>query len=506
MLEMDQYEFIRIMQRRYKKGIREIARETGHSRVTVRKALAGQVPEYRRSKEIVRPVMGPFEGIIEDWLMVDQGKPKKQRHTAKRIYDRLVEEHQFTGSSSTVRHFVREKKEMMGLNVGEAMVPLDGEMGEAEMDWGEATIVLAGETIKVKMFCMRSRYSGESFVQVYRNERQEMLFDGHIQAFAYFGGVFPVIVYDNMKTVVKKVLKGKGRIEQEAFHQFRSYYTFQSKFCNVASGNEKGGVEGLVKFSRRNFLVPIPEVETLEELNQMLVEKCQAYRERVLGGREDKRTVGARANEEKKVLQPLIKPYEALIPREAKINKYQMVQCDRNRYSVPGSVGKMAKVYLGCAKVQIYLGKELVAEHARSFSRDRWIMNPSHYLRLLEKKVRAFDNAKPIKQWRKKWPANYERLLTKLRERDGEAGGTRAFLKVLMLHDSYQAEEVETAVELAWESGTHHWEAVKMILEQLREEEGKPPQALDPQRLCEQAQITVEEPDTTKYDQLAGVA
>lgn len=499
---MDQYEHIRIMSRVYKKGIRKIARDTGHHRKTIRKALEGTTREYRRTKPVTHPVMGPFESIVEAWLKADQEAPRKQRHTAKRIYTRLVEEHGFEGGESTVRQYVRKTKEAMGLNTAEAMVPLEADMGEAEMDWGEAQVKIGGEMTTVKMFCMRSRYSGKSFVQLYHNERQQMLFDGHTRAFAYYGGVFPVVVYDNMKTAVKQVLKGRKRVEQAAFQRFRAHYTFQSKFCNIAKGNEKGGVEGLVKFSRQNFLVPIPEADSLESLNQLLLEKCEAYTERVLGGREDKRTVEVRDREEKAVLLPLVAPYEMDVPVEAKVDKYQMVQVDKNRYSTPGCVGKTVTVYAGCQKVKIYRNSDLVAEHERVFTTGRWILDPCHYLKLLERKVRAFDNAKPIRQWRQKWPTVYEQLLTKMRERDGDAKGTRAFLRVLRLHEDYEVDEVETAVALAWENGTYHADAIKMILQQLREDEVKPPGALEAESLREHARITVAEPDTAKYDLL----
>ena len=251
---MDQYEMVRTAHRVYKKSIRQIARETGHTRRTVRKALAGQEPKYRREKEPACPVMDPVAGIVEGWLRADREQPVKQRHTAHRVWQRLVDEHGFTGAEPTVRRWVRERKMRLGWSRSAAVVPLDPEQAsEAEVDWGTAWVRMNGEDLQVKLFCMRSRYSGKSFVRAYRWERQEMLLDGQIRGFGWYGGVFPTVVFDNLKTAVKRVLRGKARIEQDRFTAFRAHYTFEARFCNPARGQEKGGVEGLVGFARRAF-------------------------------------------------------------------------------------------------------------------------------------------------------------------------------------------------------------------------------------------------------------
>ena len=258
---MKQYELIRTAHRVYGKGIREISRDFGHHRSTMRRALAGDEPVYSRKKVPHSPVMEPVAATVEEWLKEDRKNHKKQRHTARRVYTRLVEEQGFKGGESTVRRWVRQKKQELGFDTTEAMVPLCPEAGkEAEVDWGTAQVIMNGVPTQVKLFCMRSRYSGKSFVRAYPLERQEMFFEGHIHAFSYFGGIHPVLVYDNLTTAVRRILKGKARLEQARFVSFRSYYTFQARFCNAGQGHEKGGVEGLVGYSRRNFLVPLPEV------------------------------------------------------------------------------------------------------------------------------------------------------------------------------------------------------------------------------------------------------
>ena len=268
---------IRTAHRVYKKSIRQIARETGHTRRTVRKVLAGQEPKYRREKEPACPVMDPVAGIVDAWLQADRDQPVKQRHTAHRVWQRLVEEHEFTGAEPTVRRWVRERKTRLGWNQTGAVVPLDPEHArEAEVDWGTAWVRMNGQDRQVKLFCMRSRYSDKAFVRAYPWERQEMFLDGHIRGFDWYGGVFPTLVFDNLKTAVKQILRGKGRVEQTRFTAFRAHYTFEARFCNPARGQEKGGVEGLVGFARRNFLVPVPEVTDFDELNAQLLERCGA--------------------------------------------------------------------------------------------------------------------------------------------------------------------------------------------------------------------------------------
>lgn len=501
---MDQYQLIRHAILVLKKSYRWIQREYGYHRLTVKKALERVATRYHRKQEITYPVMGPHLAVIKEWLEKDPYAPRKQRHTARKIYDRLVAEKGFKGAESTVRGCVRKIRESLGAYEREAMVPLESDMGVAEMDWGEAVVLLNGVRTKVKMFCMRSRFSGKCFVRLYANERQEMLFDGHIQAFNFFGGVFRQIVYDNLSTVVKKVLKGRQRVEQTSFQRFRCYYTFESKFCNVASGNEKGGVEGLVKYSRQNYLVPIPEAKNLEELNKMLVEKCLAEDARPIAGRQDQRTIAERAELEREVLMKLIAPYDTAIPRSSKVSKYQMVQVDKNLYSVPGYVGKTVEVILDCNQVSIYYKQKQIADHPRVFGQGQWNMNPLHYLNLLEHKIGAFDNAQPIRQWKKTWPPTYSLLLKKLREREGDDVGARQFIQVLKLHMDYEREEVAVAVELACESRTYRVEAVKLNLLHLRTALEKPDKPLENQQVPEKAKVIFPTVNINKYDALCG--
>ena len=212
MLKMDQYELIRTAHRVYGKNISEIVRETGHSRSTVKKALRGEFSGYTQRQSQPYPALGPYLAVIETWLKEDKAQPKKQRHTAHRIYERLVDEHGFAGSEPTVRRYVRDAKARLGVNGTAAFIPLEPDVGrEAEVDWGTAQAIIDGERRQIKFFCIRSKFSGKHFVRCYPCERQQAFFDAHLHAFEFFGGIFPVLIYDNLTSAVRKVLRGRNR-------------------------------------------------------------------------------------------------------------------------------------------------------------------------------------------------------------------------------------------------------------------------------------------------------
>ena len=501
---MDQYELIRTAHRVYKKSIRQIARETGHHRKTIRKVIAGMEPAYRRQQKPVCPVMEPWGKVVENWLEEDLKQPSKQRHTSRRIYRRLVEEYGFKGAESTVRRWVQDSRRRLGVGRSEAVIPLDPEVArEAEVDWGTGMVRMEGESRTIKYFCFRSRYSGKIFVRAYPWERQEMFFDGHIRAFAHFQGVFPTLVYDNLRVAVKQILCGKSRVEQDRFVAFRSYYTFQSRFCNPERGREKGGVEGLVGYVRRNFLVPIPEVKDFEELNVRLLGQCERHSQNRIGGREDERTIQQRAEAEQARLLPLPeRPFENRKVIPVRISRYQTAQIDRNRYSVPTAyVGRQCWAEVGCERVWVYADDRQIASHRRLFGNSRWQVDPLHYLELIRQRVGAFDSARPIRQWRPQWPEAYEAMLSGLRQRRGDNPGTREFVQILQLHQQWPAERVQAAIEEALQFQVYSFEAVKHLL--LRQESpGEEAAALALDLIPGVTDRQVEAPDLNRYDQL----
>ena len=450
MIKMDQYGYIRTAHRVYKKSIKQICRETGHSRETVRKVLRSEPFGYSPRTYQPYPVLGPYLPVIDQWLEEDKKRPKKQRHTARRIYDRLVREYGFTGGRSTVRHYVRGAKVHLGLNVAKAFIPLDPEVGrEAEVDWGTALAIIGGKPTTVKFFGMRSRYSAKHFVRCYPCERQQAFFDAHLHAFVFFGGIFPVLVYDNLTAAVRQVLHGRGRVEQTEFTKFHAYYNFRPRFCNPAAAHEKGGIEGLVGYVKRNYFVPLPEADSFEALNQQLLAECLAYGDHRLQGREQ--TVNEFFLEEQAGLLPLpAVPFTVTQISGGKVDPYATVRVDKNRYSVPSRyVGFKVQVQMDIDRVDLFHAGKRLATHTRVFGNNKWQLDPDHYLELIQQRPGAFQEARPMRQWRQNWPPALERLLARFQESQGETAGIKDFISVLLLYREHSAAAIQTAVELA---------------------------------------------------------
>ena len=465
MLKVDQYDFIRTGYRVYGKKIKQIARETGHSKNTIKKVLRGEYKGYKERDNQPFPVLEPYLEIIDGWLESDKEQPKKQRHTAVRVYNRLKTEHDFKGAETTVRRYVCQAKLRLGLNGRQAFIPSDPEAGiEAEVDWGRCRAIIGGQETLLKFFCMRSKYSGKHFVRCYPCERQQALFDGHIQAFSFFGGIFPILIYDNLTTVVQKIFKGKKRALQESFEKFRAYYNFAPVFCNPGQGHEKGGVEGLVGYARRNYMVPVPEADTLDQLNERLLAASVSYGDHRIAGRE--LTVSELYEKEKSHLLALPEvPFGNLQTATGKINKYSTIVVDKNRYSVPTQYAYCkATVVLHVDRVEIFYANKSIASHDRLFSNNQWRLNPEHYLELIRRRPMAFHSARPIRQWRKSWPDCLERLLELFVQKQGETKGVKDFICVLMLYKDYDAKAIETAIEKALCANTGSSDAVKHIL------------------------------------------
>ncbi|KPA16904.1 transposase [Candidatus Magnetomorum sp. HK-1] len=496
MIKVDQYELIRTSSRVYNKSIHTIAKETGHSRATIRKVLKGEYKRYSERKKQPYPALGNYMKTINEWLQDDLNHHVKQRHTARRIYQRLKNECGYKGSERAVSNYVRKARAEIGLNKKEVFLILESDCGEeAEVDWGRAHAVINEKKQVIKFFCMRSRYSGKCFVRAYPCERQQAFFDAHIHAFNFFNGIFSTLVYDNLSSAVKKVLKGKKRLEQESFIRFHSYYSFTPRFCNVGKGHEKGGVEGLVKFARKNFMVPVPNIKNFEELNDNLLLSCIAYGNHVVNGKE--KCVSELFDREKKHLLKLPSiPYENLQIADGKVDKYLTVLVDKNHYSVPCSyAGFKVKVQLRYDKIEIYHNTKQIAEHERVFGVNNWELKPQHFLKTLQRKPGAFGSCRVIRQWREKWPECLEKLLKRMEENYGKTGGVKEFISVLMLYHDNKEENVEAAVELAIENNVKSSEGVKHILFHMKG--GKKCESLP-------NWPTTMEPDVKIYDKLGG--
>ena len=268
------YEQIRRAHEREKLGIRELSRRFGVHRRDVRLALAVCGPAPRKTPAPrPSPSLDPWKSLIEFWLHEDRHAPRKQRHTAHRVWERLVEEQGALIGESTVRRYVASVRSRSEIPPVKVMVPQNHALGaESEVDFGTCSVYLAGTLVEVHLFIMRLSACGRGYPRAYQNESQEVFLDGHVRAFEHFGGVPGRIRYDNLKTAVAKVLKGRGPIESDRFVALRSHYGFDSFFCmpGIEGAHEKGGVEGEIGRFRRRHLVPIPKAGSMAELNALL--------------------------------------------------------------------------------------------------------------------------------------------------------------------------------------------------------------------------------------------
>jgi transposase len=460
------YDYIRFSHFKLGHGIRKIHRTTGLDRKTIRKALEAQEPKYKMNKPREKVVIGPFVNQIRTWLYQDKRAPRKQRHTVRRIHDRLKEEFGYEGSLSTTTATVRELRREMDLGAKEVFIPSDPLKREgAEMDWGELYIDLHGKRTRVYLFTLRSKFSGKIFARLYPVMSQPCFFDGHIRSFAYFEGVFEKIVYDNLKSAVKQVLSGRERVEQDSFISFRTHYCYDAQFCSVCKGSEKGGVEGSVGYVRRNFLTPVPKVESLDELNDLLLEKCLSYDQRKIEGQN--MTVGELFELEKKKLLSLPKiAYHNYTLHSAVVDKYLTVKLKRNRYSVPnGYRNKTLDIELGLDDVRITYKNKLIATHKREYLHGRWVINPWHYLEALQRKPGAFSSSRILTEIEHSWDPVVKKVYELQVKKYGEFEGARQFISTLLCFKDRSYEDMIAVLELSLEQKTVSKETVELIAE-----------------------------------------
>jgi len=448
------------------KSIREIARELGHSRKTVRKALESAEPDqYTLQEQRPAPILGSYKELIDQLLDQSQKMPRKQRYTTHKIYEH-IRAAGYTGSESGVLGYIAQKRKEK--KRPQRYIPLEFDPGmDAQVDWGEAVANIAGKLMTVQVFVIRLNYSRRAFVMAFPAQKQEAFFEGHVRGFHYFGGVPHRIAYDNLKAAVQEILQGHTRKEQERFVIFRSHYLFESHFCTPGQGHEKGGVEHEVGFSRRNYLVPIPEVASFEELNAHLLACCLADDLRQVDGQAV--TIGQAWEMEKSYLMPLQeRDFDCCVNKPVSLTPYSQVEFETNSYSVPADQGHPKLVLKAYPfRIEILYGNEVLAKHPRCYDRHQEVFDPLHYLPLLEQRPGAFDHAKPIRRWRKQWSPVYEQLLAALKE-ENPNGGVREFVRVLKLHQEYPAELVEQAITQSLKFGCIHVDGVKLCLHQIQ--------------------------------------
>lgn len=497
MIRMVQIEYIKKLHFKEGKSIREISRLLGHSRNTIKKYVdvdVFQEPKYKLRKDKPAPVLDPVKPIIDQWLMEDEQMPKKQRHSAVRIYQRLVEEYGFTGGCSTVRNYVYSLKKETPKHV---FIPLEYELGSnAQMDWGQAMAIIGGQKVNIHLFAMVLSASGAPFLMAFPNEKQEAFLEGHHQAFTFFGGVPQSITYDNLRSAVKKVLKGYEREEQQTFIGLRTHYLFDSIFCNVAKGNEKGLVEGFIGYARRNFLVPLPEFSSFQECNEFLQAKCLQY---IHHGKRKGQRIQEIFSQEKQCLQPLpITAFPSCRYIDTTVNSYSQIQFESNRYSVPSQyVYQKVHAQIYVDSIHIFHDGNLLVAHKRSYGKGEEISILEHYLDVLVSKPRAIAHSRVYRNTT--LSPVYEELRKKMQEK--EHVGTRQFIKVLQLHKSYPSSIVDEAVQRAINYNVYHFDGVRnMVLQLMTKETVTKPLTLE--NSSELLKVKVNHPQIEQFNQL----
>ena len=450
-------ETIRYLRFRKDWSIRKIARELGVSRQTVRKAITSpEVPRYNLSNPRPKPVLGPFIQYIDELLEENQTLPRKQRYTARKIFELIRDNHGYPGCESIVRDYVRQKK----IEVKEVFLPLEFAPAQyAQCDWFEVFVILRGQRVKVQCFAMRLCASRASFLMVFPTQSQEAFFEGHRRAFLWFGGVPHNITYDNLATAVKKVLKGKNRVEQDKFISFRTCFGFKAHFCDVGKPNQKGQVENFSQFAEENFFSPLPEAQSLEELNSYLLSMCEKYLDRPHPESKDM-TIGQVLELERESLN-LLPEHEVEVCRVVvvKVTNKSTFRFEGNSYSVPSRyAGRDVTVKAFVDKLKVLHKDKEIAIWPRCYEKGHRFVDFDHYLEVLVRKpgavpfVSGFKDLSPL----------YKELYGAVTK---EPSGNRLFIQILLLSREYPRPALDRAIEKALRCGNVSYEYIKHSLE-----------------------------------------
>lgn len=459
------FEAIRRDARREELSIRGLADRYGVHRRTVRQALEAAEPPPRRVPQRVAPRLDPAKALIDAMLREDLTAPKKQRHTARRIHARLVDEHALTEITySTVRDYVRDRRPQIWAEAGrspdEVYIAQTHEPGaHAEVDFADLWVVLNGTKTKVFLFTLRMSYSGKAVHRAFASQCQEAFLEGHVHAFTQLGGVPVVhIRYDNLKNAVTRVLFGRTRIESTRWVTFRSHYGFDAFYCRpgVEGAHEKGGVEVEGGRFRRNHLVPMPHVDSVAELNVLLAAADARDDHRRLEGRTV--TVATDFALKARLLRPLPgEAFETGITLTPRVDRHSRVSVRQTLYSVPARfIGVRVRVLLRADEVLVLNGKHLVARHERSRVRGGQVLVLDHYLEVLARKPGALPGSMALSQARAAgvFTVAHEAFWTRARHQHGDSDGTRALIEVLLLHRHLPATAVTAGIRAALAVGS----------------------------------------------------
>lgn len=454
-------------------SIRGLADKHGVHRRTVRQALASAVPPPRKIPQRIAPRLERFKAAIDEMLRSDLDAPKKQRHTARRVLARLVDEHDAVDLSySTVRDYIGKRRPQILAEAGRPLelgfVPQTHEpAAEGEVDFHDLWVILSGAKTKTALFTMRLSYSGRAAHRAFLTQGQEAFLEGHVYGFERLGGV-PIskVRYDNLNSAVKQVLFGRSRQENERWITFRSHYGFEAWYCQPGhdGSHEKGGVEGEGGRFRRNHCVPMPVVDSIDELNALLAAADDA---------DDRRRIANRANSvgqdwqlEKTLLRPLPgEPFDTMLTLSPRVDRYAQIMVRCNQYSVPARfIGHRLRVKLSASAVTVYDRTTVVARHQRAVGKGTKVLDLDHYLEILARKPGALPGATALAQARaaKVFTAEHEAWWTAARKAHGDAAGTRALVEVLLLHRHLDRADVVVGISAALSVGSANVDVVAL--------------------------------------------
>lgn len=437
--------------------LRELERNTGIHRDTLRKIRDNsEPPGYRRTAPAQQTKISPYLDRIKEILESDKQMPKKQRHTAKKIWETLQADG-FTGGYTIVKDAVREIKKTSK----EVFMPLCQPPGEAQVDFGHALANFNGTLKKFVFFVMSLVHSDAMFVMAFPRECTEAFLEAHVRAFGFFGFVPNRIIYDNTRIAVTKIFTSHKRKHTAEFNRLLSHYLFEPHFCNVRRPNEKGIVEGSVKYSRKNFMVPVPQVKDYDELNRHLRDCCQSDLNRVLRGKRSL-TKYQLLLEDRVAGSPL--PDNTFDYRKTAstfATSESLVRYDTNDYSIPvRSAYHQVTVKASVSFIEVYRQDNLIAKHRRCWDRERQIFEPMHYLDLLERKPGSLDHARPLEEWGLPDCFNtYRRCLETNRD-----NGTKEYIQILLLLNKYSISRISRAINKALNHRVYCYDAILQYL------------------------------------------
>ena len=454
---MDQWIELRRSIRNNGVSLRQLERDTGLHRQTLRKIRDNsEPPGYRRTKPINKPKIRPYLDRIRALIKSDKQDHQKQYYTAKKIWE-ILQSEGFTGGYTIVKDAVREIKK----GSKEVFMPLSQRPGEAQVDFGHAVASFNGILKKVAFFVMSMVHSDAMFVMAFPRECTEAFMEAHVRAFEFFGSVPKRISYDNTRIAITKILTHHQRRYTTEFKRLISHYLFDPHFCNVRRPNEKGIVEGSVKYARLNFMVPVPQVKDYDELNRLLLDGCQSDLNRVLRG---KRSLTKQQLLAEDRISGLVLPDDRFDYRKTAstfAGSTSLVRYDTNDYSVPvSSAHHQATIKASVSLIEVYQQDRLIAKHPRCWDRECQIFEPMHYLELLVRKPGALDHARPLEGWQLPDCFNaYRKLLETHRDK-----GTKEYIQILLLLNKYSVAQMSRAINKALDYRIYSYDALLQFL------------------------------------------